>query len=176
MYSQERLDGHPSRDKSGWAEIQWTLGFLFKDLNPCIQVSRWLHGGPKHSDQRPMTGFWVESQPEDRFLSTSSAAVNSVSDRSDLLAVVKPREPQSGGWRAGGLVSRSRDLLYGAQIHPCVWVCVCFLSRTVTKEVQSESHIENTSLCSSKKENKIFLSLLKMSERKEKSQNSVSEM
>ena len=34
-------------------------------------------------------------------------------------------------------------------------MCV-FLEQNSAKEVQSESHIENTSLCSSKKENKIF--------------------
>ena len=57
--SSERIDEYPSVDKPGWAGIQWTLGFLFKDLNLCIQVGRWLQS--KSKTQWPEANDWILS-------------------------------------------------------------------------------------------------------------------
>ena len=116
-----------------------------------------------------MTGFWVDSQPEDRLLSTSSAAVNSVSDRTDLLAVLKPWEPQSRGW-GWGWHQEAELYLMKLRFTHSLRMCVFLEQRNSDK--RSPEWISHwkyfTMFFKEGKQN--ILSPLKMSERKEKSQ------
>ena len=87
--------------------------------------------------------------------------------RTDLRTVLRSWESWSGALDLG-----NRDPPDRAQIQPLFWECVRFWAEEQWQKIQV--NLTSKSLCSSKKENKIFLSTLKMHEKKEKPQSSVS--